>query len=64
MRTGRTRLPLVEREGDLDSAIGVINAKDLLPAAAGRSIGARIEVLEGDGTQVSTLMVRAAGSDD
>jgi len=31
MRTGRTRLPLVEHEGDLDGAVGVINAKDLLP---------------------------------
>jgi CBS domain containing-hemolysin-like protein len=41
MRTGRTRLPLVERNGDLDNAIGVINAKDLLPAALGESIDLR-----------------------
>ena len=38
MRTGRTRLPLVEHDGDLDHALGVINAKDLLPAALGQSI--------------------------
>jgi CBS domain containing-hemolysin-like protein len=41
MRTGRTRLPLVEHEGDLDHAIGVVNAKDLLPAALGRSVDLR-----------------------
>jgi len=41
MRTGRTRLPAVEREGDLDSAVGVINAKDLLPAALDRDIDVR-----------------------
>jgi CBS domain containing-hemolysin-like protein len=41
MRTGRTRLPLVEHEGDLDSAVGVINAKDLLPAALGEGIDLR-----------------------
>jgi CBS domain containing-hemolysin-like protein len=41
MRTGRTRLPLVEHEGDLDHAVGVINAKDLLPAALGRAIDLR-----------------------
>jgi CBS domain-containing protein len=38
MPTGRTRLPLVEHDGDLDHALGVINAKDLLPAALGQSI--------------------------
>src|SRR5215208_3630446 len=31
--TGRTRLPLCEPEGGLESAVGVINAKDLLPFA-------------------------------
>jgi CBS domain containing-hemolysin-like protein len=41
MRTGRTRLPLVEHEGDLDGAVGVINAKDLLPAALGEGIDLR-----------------------
>ena len=29
--TGHTRLPLCEPEGGLDAAVGVINAKDLLP---------------------------------
>jgi CBS domain containing-hemolysin-like protein len=29
--TGRTRLPLCEPDGGLESAVGVINAKDLLP---------------------------------
>lgn len=38
MRTGRTRLPLVEHDGDLDRALGAINAKDLLPAALGQPI--------------------------
>jgi CBS domain containing-hemolysin-like protein len=33
--TGRTRLPLCEPEGGLDSAIGVLNVKDLLPLALG-----------------------------
>jgi CBS domain containing-hemolysin-like protein len=41
MRTGRTRLPLVEHDGDLDHAGGAINAKDLLPAALGRPIDLR-----------------------
>ena len=41
MRTGRTRLPLVEHNGDLDRALGVINAKDLLPAALGQDIDLR-----------------------
>lgn len=41
MRTGRTRLPLVEPDGDLDSAVGVINAKDLLPAVLGQAIDLR-----------------------
>ena len=31
--TGRTRLPLCEPHGGLESAVGVINAKDLLPFA-------------------------------
>jgi CBS domain containing-hemolysin-like protein len=35
MRTGRTRLPLCEPEGGLDSAIGIINVKDLLSVAFG-----------------------------
>ena len=38
MRTGRTRLPLVEHDGDLDRALGAINAKDLLPVALGHQI--------------------------
>jgi CBS domain containing-hemolysin-like protein len=29
--TGRTRLPLCEPDGGLESAVGVVNAKDLLP---------------------------------
>jgi CBS domain containing-hemolysin-like protein len=29
--TGRTRLPLCERDGALESAVGAVNAKDLLP---------------------------------
>jgi CBS domain containing-hemolysin-like protein len=35
MQTGRTRLPLCEPDGGLDAALGVVNAKDLLPAAFG-----------------------------
>jgi CBS domain containing-hemolysin-like protein len=31
IETGHTRLPLCEPEGALDAAVGVINAKDLLP---------------------------------
>jgi CBS domain containing-hemolysin-like protein len=31
IETGRTRLPLCEAEGDLESAAGALNAKDLLP---------------------------------
>lgn len=38
MQTGRTRLPVVEPDGGLDEAIGVINAKDLLGAALGRDV--------------------------
>jgi CBS domain containing-hemolysin-like protein len=34
--TGLTRLPLVDPELGLEKAIGVINAKDLLPGAVGR----------------------------
>jgi CBS domain containing-hemolysin-like protein len=33
VRTGRTRLPVCEPEGGLESAVGVINAKDLLRVA-------------------------------
>lgn len=36
IKTGRTRLPLVESGGGLDSAVGVINAKDLLSVALGK----------------------------
>ena len=32
IETGHTRLPLCEPQGGLDAAVGVINAKDLLPA--------------------------------
>jgi CBS domain containing-hemolysin-like protein len=32
-KTGRTRLPLLEADGDIDNAVGVINAKDLLATA-------------------------------
>jgi CBS domain containing-hemolysin-like protein len=32
IETGHTRLPLSEPQGGLDAAVGVINAKDLLPA--------------------------------
>ena len=31
IETGHTRLPLCEPDGGLDAAVGVINAKDLLP---------------------------------
>jgi CBS domain containing-hemolysin-like protein len=31
IETGHTRLPLCEPEGGLDAAVGVVNAKDLLP---------------------------------
>jgi CBS domain containing-hemolysin-like protein len=31
VETGRTRLPVVPREGELEDATGVVNAKDLLP---------------------------------
>lgn len=31
VESGRTRLPVCEAEGDLDSAVGAVNAKDLLP---------------------------------
>jgi magnesium and cobalt exporter, CNNM family len=31
IETGRTRLPLVEPEGELEQAVGTINVKDLLP---------------------------------
>jgi CBS domain containing-hemolysin-like protein len=36
VRSGRTRLPLVESGADLEDAVGVINAKDLLRACARR----------------------------
>ena len=35
METGHTRLPLCEPEGGLDAAVGVLNAKDLLPLCFG-----------------------------
>lgn len=38
LRTGRTRLPLIEADGDLDRAVGAINAKDLLPATTGQAL--------------------------
>jgi len=60
MRTGRTRLPLVEHNGDLDHAIGVINAKDLLPAALGRSIDVRARARPlprvAEGTRVDAVL--------
>jgi CBS domain containing-hemolysin-like protein len=31
METGRTRLPICEPDGELEAAVGVVNAKDLLP---------------------------------
>jgi CBS domain containing-hemolysin-like protein len=37
IETGHTRFPLCEPEGALDAAVGVVNAKDLLPTAAGRA---------------------------
>ena len=36
IETGRTRLPLAESDGGLDSAVGVINVKDLLSVALGK----------------------------
>jgi CBS domain containing-hemolysin-like protein len=35
METGHTRLPLCEPDGGLDAAVGVLNAKDLLPLCFG-----------------------------
>jgi CBS domain containing-hemolysin-like protein len=37
--TGRTRLPLCEPDGGLESAVGVLNAKDLLPLIFDESNG-------------------------
>jgi CBS domain containing-hemolysin-like protein len=39
METGHTRLPLCEPEGGLDAAVGVLNAKDLLPLCFGPEDG-------------------------
>jgi CBS domain containing-hemolysin-like protein len=62
MRTGRTRLPIVEHDGDLDRALGAINAKDLLPAAVGRSISltelARPVPRIAEGTRVDEVLRR------
>lgn len=59
MRTGRTRLPLVEHDGDLDRALGVINAKDLLPAL-GKDIDPRTRVRPlpriAEGTRVDEVL--------
>jgi CBS domain containing-hemolysin-like protein len=35
IETGHTRLPLCEPDGGLDAAVGVVNAKDLLPVGLG-----------------------------
>jgi CBS domain containing-hemolysin-like protein len=60
MRTGRTRLPLLEHDGDLDRALGVINAKDLLPAALGKDIDLRARVRPlpriAEGTRVDEVL--------
>jgi CBS domain containing-hemolysin-like protein len=45
LRSGHTRLPACERDGDLESAPGVVNAKDLLRIA-----------LDGDGMRVADLV--------
>ncbi len=42
IETGHTRFPLCEPEGGLDTAVAVVNAKDLLPAAAGRADGVQL----------------------
>jgi CBS domain containing-hemolysin-like protein len=42
IETGHTRFPLCEPEGGLDAAVGVVNAKDLLPTAAGRAKEVRL----------------------
>jgi CBS domain containing-hemolysin-like protein len=60
VRTGRTRLPVVEHDGDLDRAIGVINAKDLLPAALGQTIDLRARARQlprvAEGTRVDDVL--------
>ena len=39
IETGRTRLPVCRPDGGVDSAVGVVNAKDLLPVAFGEGAG-------------------------
>lgn len=39
--TGRTRFPLCEPDGGLDSAFGVVHVKDLMPALGGRDVALR-----------------------
>jgi CBS domain containing-hemolysin-like protein len=41
IESGHTRLPVVPPDGGLDEALGVINVKDLLPAAAGDDVDLR-----------------------
>jgi len=42
VETGHTRLPLCEPEGGLDTVVGLLHAKDLLPVIAeGRDVGLR-----------------------
>jgi CBS domain containing-hemolysin-like protein len=41
IESGHTRLPVVPPDGGLDEALGVINVKDLLPAAAGGDVDLR-----------------------
>lgn len=43
VETGRTRLPVLNADGDLESASGVINVKDLLPIAFGQADTPQIE---------------------
>jgi len=45
IETGHTRFPLCEPDAGLDAAVGVVNAKDLLPAAVGRAAPAHLTEL-------------------
>ncbi len=62
IETGHTRFPLCEPEGGLDSAVAVVNAKDLLPAAAGRAAHVQLTELARplarvhEGTRVDELL--------
>lgn len=59
--SGRTRLPLVPAGGELEDAIGVINAKDLLAVAAGQRSQSLTEISRplprvAEGTRVDLVL--------